>query len=689
MMRCCQTAVITTLQIPPLVTNMSDTMARRQRHVTKISGNVVVLNSLLLLVLVLLASILRQATALIDFNVPDGKTIQKGPNKLKRLIVFSTTSLPSRYKQTESEAVTTIMIRGGASEEGTILQTPSKKTTKKRKKTSKIPKSGNDKSTTVQAKRSKKKKTVTRKNNSKPKETKLSDDFDHERDQRIVEEQDASRKKEVGGTRTKINNKLKDTADIADALGDAIRNRADEILPVKIDNDSHPSIESIGWAMGSSEQKNRLYRRRNQLLFDGINLDDNEDADDGNRNDEVDIIDDGEVSASPSSVVANYFLRSHGGAHAIQCFCSVLSVTAGLLSLLLSSSSTKAALFNTIVILQKRCLLFALVKHFSGLFSSCILAARSIPIIGFRKSRYWIASIVNDPISQYAFYCACVIVWLPQQQQQPADFVSIPTNPSTSVLSFHVPIWQRYRLINICLVGPVLIREIISTLFVVSDVLVLVSTTISSGQEINDTILLFLLKLSHGISDATMSLLVTPKKWKSLDTSSRQIVLAKLASKCSLLLEVAVGIVMSIDSIWSLVSLLFGSTGTLSSSLQKNQLTITNVVKRIVCTLLYVEFLSKRKMKISKLVLQIRGGTSQVPFRLLDIILNPLKEMGIVETTTSTNPNQSVMQPNQQHQIHDVDSKGATLSTDTASNTAIRTNVNWSWQDYIKIALGI
>lgn len=94
---------------------------------------------------------------------------------------------------------------------------------------------------------------------------------------------DAAKEKEA------IQEALKEK-DSAQALGDAIRDRADDWLETdplfsRID----ASVSSVGWAMGTS--------------------------DDG-----------GSVEAAPSSVLAHYFLKSHGGAHALQSVCSLLAV---------------------------------------------------------------------------------------------------------------------------------------------------------------------------------------------------------------------------------------------------------------------------------------------------------------------------------------------------------------------------
>ena len=43
----------------------------------------------------------------------------------------------------------------------------------------------------------------------------------------------------------------------------------------------------------------------------------------------IDDDEDDRVEAAPASIVVYYFLKSHGGAHVLQCFCSLLATGAG------------------------------------------------------------------------------------------------------------------------------------------------------------------------------------------------------------------------------------------------------------------------------------------------------------------------------------------------------------------------
>ena len=69
----------------------------------------------------------------------------------------------------------------------------------------------------------------------------------------------------------------------------------------------------------------------------------------------------------------NYFLKSHGGAHAIQCLCSALASLAGMAALVVKPTSPMR------ITLLQRTMLFAMMKHVSGLLASSVVAAKAIP----------------------------------------------------------------------------------------------------------------------------------------------------------------------------------------------------------------------------------------------------------------------------------------------------------------------
>lgn len=333
--------------------------------------------------------------------------------------------------------------------------------------------------------------------------------------------------------------------------------RSDQVNPLLQNIDQ--SVTSVGYAMGTSDQAN--------VVEDG-----------------------GGVEAAPTSVLANYFLKSHGGAHAIQCACSLLAALSTTGVLFIPTSPLR-------LMLIKRSMLFAMTKHMSGLLAAISMTATAIPEVGLRKARTWIEKLAHDPVSQYVFYAALILLWLPS---------------STKAWWLQWPLTS--RLAPGVLVGPILLREATSTAFVISDILVLLTT--SGGRENAPRIL----QVGQSVSNAFMSILVTPSVWKSANAQTRQEILAKLASRTSLVLELCVGLLLSVDALLSL----------LEFSFQRERPPLTDVVKRIFCARLYLNFLWARRRKIIKLGTQLRGGAAQFPFRVLDVILDPRASMGLV-----------------------------------------------------------
>jgi len=359
--------------------------------------------------------------------------------------------------------------------------------------------------------------------------------------------------------------------DAAQALGDAIRERADILRAENpfLDNPLlqkvHQSVSSVGWAMGTSDTVKQ----------------------DANDND-----DGGGVEASKSSVLANYFLNSHGGAHALQSLCSLLAVLA----------SVGSMVFHTHrLVLMKRAMMLAMTKHLSGVLAATTAAAKAIPEVGLRKAKVWMEEVALDPVSQYVFYTALMLLWLPSSAS------------STNTL------WWWNKVPTFCFVGPILLREFISMAFVVSDILVLSSST-------SDSPLSGILRLTQSTVNAMLSLLVTPTIWRQATASERQAILAKLTSRISLVLEVLVGVVLVMDgmvSIWEF-------------SIHSPRPPLLLVLKRCMCARLYVNFLWARRKKITKLASTIRGGASEFPLFVMDLLLHPAASMGLDLTPPST-----------------------------------------------------
>ena len=356
--------------------------------------------------------------------------------------------------------------------------------------------------------------------------------------------------------------------DPAQALGDAIRDRGDELRSESIVQQIDNSVNSLKWGLGASDYYAAASNAANEQDSGGVEL-------------------------APAAVIAHYFLKSHGGAHALQSACSLLASVAGLGALLFHKNPILC------VTLIKRACLFAMIRHVSGLFAASFLAARAIPEIGLRKARVWIEDLARDPVSQYVFYTACVIFWLPSQSKSAATLWWTAFTP----------------LVPFLLVGPVLLREFVSILLVISDVLVL--SALDGKSSLTKTIL----SMAHSFTNACMSLLVTPSLWRKTDAAQRQALLAKLTSKTSLVLELGVGGLMTMDAAWAVVSFAFSS----------QRPSFLQVGKQMMCARLYIQFLLSRRKKIERLTNSLRGGASQLPFYVLNVLLDPRSSMGLDE----------------------------------------------------------
>eukprot|EP00535_Pseudo-nitzschia_heimii_P007879 CAMPEP_0197174650 /NCGR_PEP_ID=MMETSP1423-20130617/1072_1 /TAXON_ID=476441 /ORGANISM="Pseudo-nitzschia heimii, Strain UNC1101" /LENGTH=492 /DNA_ID=CAMNT_0042623593 /DNA_START=177 /DNA_END=1651 /DNA_ORIENTATION=- len=380
--------------------------------------------------------------------------------------------------------------------------------------------------------------------------------------------------------------------DSAEALGDAIRDHA-EILRHDSANDDplleaiEGSVASVGRALGASD-------------FD------------------VHTSDGGGVEAPPTSVIANYFLKSHGGAHLLQSASSFLSTACALGSLFMTSKCSSTNADNAVgnarwaLVLLRRTMIFAMVKHVSGLLASASLAAKAIPKIGISQSRKWMEEIVREPVAQYVFYTALVLWWLPRN-----TFLSSTTQESVQSIAA-IWWWPQRRFFVFSLVCPILLREIVSNMLVISDILVLWNV----GTKNDNAILERFLQASQSIVDAAMSLLVSPTKWRSAGAAERQGILAGLVSAVSLFFETIVGGILVVDLLIGFMRVVFGALGA--------RLAWHEILTKIIVVRLYVHYLIWiRRQKLSKLAIDLRGGATRFPLWMLDSIYDPLKAVGI------------------------------------------------------------
>jgi len=412
--------------------------------------------------------------------------------------------------------------------------------------------------------------------------------------------------------------------DAAEALGDAIRDRANTLLQDKIENDPllrsiDGSVASIGRAMGASDYDLRAEAR----------------------------VSSGGIQTSSTAVIANYFLKSHGGTHLLQSTSSLLATVCAVGTLFMTSNYShlnRERNAKWTFVLLRRTLIFALIKHVSGLLASALMAAKAVPKIGISQSRIWMEDIVQEPVAQYVFYSALLLLWLPSK-----GFVLVSSDNNIGSIAT-TWWWPRHRWIIPWLVGPILLREVVSNILIISDILVL--WTVGCSEK--DTVVLErVLKISRSIVNNGMSLLVSPTQWRSADPAQRQAILAGLVSRISLFLEAGVCGILVVDFFIGLMQLVFGGVmgGPKQRPVWYEALTKMIVIRLYVHYLVYL-----RRKKLSKLATEIRGGAVQFPLWVLDSLYDPAKAIGI-STSQATKEN--------------------------------RNKEEFSWRDYLSIGLGL
>lgn len=189
-------------------------------------------------------------------------------------------------------------------------------------------------------------------------------------------------------------------------------------------------------------------------------------------------------------------------------------------------------------------------------------------------------------------------------------------------------------IIPILILGPILLREIISILWVCSDVLTLAVTTSSGGMI--SKFCSSILSACRSILDAFMSILITSDQWRKANSFQRQRTLANLVSRCSLAMELVVGVILMGDAIQSFWRFAFvGPTIAMGDNAAASgggvgRLPFKCVLGKMACAHLYLNFLLSRRKKIAAVIGSIRGGGAMMN-RFLDVLIDPKKEMGLSE----------------------------------------------------------
>jgi hypothetical protein len=361
-----------------------------------------------------------------------------------------------------------------------------------------------------------------------------------------------------------------------------------------------------------------------------------------------------------SVLLSEYFVMTHGGTHIAQCLLSLLASILGVSCLLLPSfplhglgmtiggSNTDAKAFSRHILLSttkcqllQQTLLVAMTKHASGIIGAINLGAHQIPRAGIRDARRRIELVASDPVGQYLFYCSLLAVWIgwfggggngtgrmgEYVSKVKGDVISImnaaaittttttaadstitePTVQLLNALAHHPPPWflcqsSTYgigHIVPFLILGPILLREVISVMWVCSDVLTLLSAS-TSGM--TGAILSRVLTTSSTAMDVFMSTLISWERWRDADSFQRQRTLSLLVSRISLLLELAVGVVLLVDAAVSFWTFAFigGPTTTATTSgnaMISGHYPFRSMLGKTVCAHLYINFLLSRKKK--------------------------------------------------------------------------------------------
>lgn len=368
--------------------------------------------------------------------------------------------------------------------------------------------------------------------------------------------------------RSEIQKAMKRTADVADILGQEIRNRRDVLLsdPISLYYDS--SMSSLGYAIGMSvTSTDGGDSSRNQLMDDEKSALKNEQQN------------------SRRAKLENYFFKSHNGLYLIQTLSSLLTSLLGVWCCTLvfrttmTSNSQPGSSIATSgavpFILMRRCILTAMAKHIAGFAAMILLSAAQIRTMGLFQTRMRMRLILTSPeegpIAQYLFYCALLLVW---------------TRPEKNSL---IPWYFSHLPLVLCLLGPILVRELVHVAWVISDVIVILSFGQTGGSAV---LVQSFHRVIATVFNAWMSLIVGAAIWNNSDSAARQRILSGLVSRVSFVMEVATGSLLLLDTMRKCADytlLIPGSQRPL----------LIDVIKGIFCVRLYLNYLHLKMQKQS------------------------------------------------------------------------------------------
>lgn len=309
--------------------------------------------------------------------------------------------------------------------------------------------------------------------------------------------------------------------------------------------------------------------------------------------------------------------------------------------------------------LLQQTLILGMAKHASGLMGAILLGAMQIPNLGVRSVRRHLERVASyDPVGRYLFYCSLLVVWMgwftggggavvgggmsgyiarirgsilsimnaasATAAASAASASSIPSSEggyssSSSVISQEAAVttqllntlmeqpppwflshsWMGY-ILPFFILGPVLLREIISVIWVVSDVLSLIVK--SSKSKSTKLLLGTFLSSCRTIVDGFLRVLLvaSDEEWKSANSFQRQVILAGLVSRCSSVMELAVGGILFWDAIQSIWNFAFSSPNATTTMTSVARMPFKCALGKMACAHLYLNYLQSRKKMRAK-----------------------------------------------------------------------------------------
>jgi len=332
---------------------------------------------------------------------------------------------------------------------------------------------------------------------------------------------------------------------LADSMRQAILDRAHILRndPPFLNNAQHApaydiSIHSIGYGMGMTPLPK--YPRPKKRKAEVAKYNEEE------LSTRVDILLETDLAMEDlrSAILANYIFQSHGGTHLLQTMASILASLTGISACILALSNDPKEM-QMCFLLLKQCAAMGMIKHGMGVIGMVLLSARNIPQQGLYQTRRVVEQLVQSredgAVTRYLFYCSWLVLWSGNERPW---YLSSIVPPAARLLT------------TLCLLGPILLREIIHVIWVLSDVLKILSsyTPPNNRKDLASSISKAILSLTSASIDQIMNPLLrsfvagdetTP--WTHAHAIQKQKILAVGITKFSGLLELYTAFLVGLD----------------------------------------------------------------------------------------------------------------------------------------------